>query len=399
MSNEPKNSMLLTLPVIPPSAIISKYEKWLLQWALIRQLLGIFRKKKKGFFTAIKVGYKIQKTYSNMLGEKPMAKVVKVDKRYFWRLGVPGFPSDASCKMYENEVNRSLSENEYYGQKSVIMAITKRCPLNCEHCFEWFNLSKKESLSIEQWIDIIHKYQKFGTTQIMLSGGEPMLRIKAVHEILKNAYSGTDFWIITSGIGLKEKQAKELKASGLTGILVSLDHYLEEAHDNFRGSKGAYQAVISALVAGKKAGLVTALSLCASKEFTSSENLQNYMQFAKHLGVTFVQILEPRASGRYTQKDVSLSGEQLNALEQISHTYNTKKEFKDYPIINYFGYHQRKTGCLGAGNQFFYIDTEGVAHVCPFCVNKVIDTKNNSAELVVGTLRSSSCHTFEKSTI
>ena len=118
------------------------------------------------------------------------------------------------------------------------------------------------------------------------------------------------------------------------------------------------------------------------------------MEFAKKLGVVFVQILEPRAVGRYTGRNVALSSEQISLLEKMYLDFNSSKKLKSYPIMNYLGYHQRKVGCFGAGNRFFYIDAGGDAHLCPFCQGKMGNVLHNTAEDIIRLLEKSKCHVY-----
>ena len=223
-----------------------------------------------------------------------------------------------------------------------------------------------------------------------------MLRVNDIYTLLKAAKEGTDFWIITSGLGFNADRALKLKESGLTGVMVSIDHFEQSAHDDFRGFKDSYRSAVNAVIHANQVGLVTTLSLCATKSFVTQENLINYMEFAKDLGVSFVQILEPRASGRYQGKDIALSEDQLNLLKRIYLEYNGSRLFSDYPIVHYLGHHQRKVGCFGAGDRFFYIDTYGDAHICPYCTNKVGSAVDLSSKDMIDLLGQRSCHVFER---
>jgi MoaA/NifB/PqqE/SkfB family radical SAM enzyme len=145
-----------------------------------------------------------------------------------------------------------------------------------------------------------------------------------------------------------------------------------------------------------KSGIVAALSLCATRSFVNYDNLVDYMELAKNLGVAFVQILEPRAVGRYHGQDVALSPEQIQLLEQIYLEYNNSKVYADYPIIQFLGYHQRKSGCFGAGDRFFYINTEGEAQICPYCSGGVADARSIDPDKMIDLLSYKSCHQFRK---
>ena len=226
-----------------------------------------------------------------------------------------------------------------------------------------------------------------------------MLRVNDIYQVLLAARPGTDFWIITSGLGLNRERAAQLKSAGLTGVMVSLDHFEEEGHDGFRGVKGTYAKAIQAVMHANKAGLVTTLALCATRSFTTEANLTAYMNLAKDLGVSFVQLIEPKATGRYAGKDVLLKKAQTELLEELYLMYNSSKSLKDYPILNYLGYHQRKVGCFGGGNRYFYIDTDGDAHLCPFCENKVAHALEFSVDDMLDLLSRHACYDYSQSVI
>lgn len=199
----------------------------------------------------------------------------------------------------------------------------------------------------------------------------------------------------TTFILLDERKAQLLKAAGLTGVMVGLDHCDAERHDRFRGRAGAFDGAIRAVLSAKAAGLAVSLSLCITRDFATAESLRRYLNLACQLGVTFVQFLEPRAAGRYAGQDVELHPEQLQLLDEFYLRYNSDPAFADYPIINYLGYHQRRMGCFGAGNRFLYIDTDGDAQRCPFCQGKVASLLEFPMEDIVGLLQQRGRQAFE----
>ncbi len=231
---------LVTIPKQHSPLVTSKFQKARVRIGVFIQLFRIVFRKTGKVSTAFKSIFRIKRKYESIFGEPYLVKIAKVNDRYFWRLAAPGFPSKASFEMQTNEANRFFPTQQRTGLRSLVFAITNKCPLNCEHCCEWPNLNKEERLSTSEIIRIIHKYQDYGTTQIMLSGGEPMLRINDIYTILNTAREGTDFWIITSGLGLSAVRAQKLKDAGLTGVMVSLDHYDRYKHNSFRGYEKAY---------------------------------------------------------------------------------------------------------------------------------------------------------------
>jgi MoaA/NifB/PqqE/SkfB family radical SAM enzyme len=185
--------------------------------------------------------------------------------------------------------------------------------------------------------------------------------------LLKSAQNSTNFWINTSGYKLTNENAKHLKESGLTGVFISLDHFEEEAHNNFRKYKDAYYWAINGAKNAIANQLVVALSVCVTNDFVTEENLMAYMKLAKKIGVHFVQFLEPKEVGHYKAKDVELTQENSMLLESFYVKMNFSNDYLDFPIINYHGYYQRRQGCFAGGNRSMYIDTEGNINACTFC--------------------------------
>ncbi|MDV7393444.1 radical SAM protein, partial [Arthrospira platensis SPKY1] len=191
-----------------------------------------------------------------------------------------GAPSAAARKVRLQEVRRVLCPDKPVGLRTLMLAITKKCPLACEHCFEGDYVQGEEVLSWDDLHEIVSQYQDAGTPVIWLSGGEPMARYRDLRYLLQQARAGTDFWVVTSGYRLNEPAARALKSDGLTGVIVSLDHHDPEAHNRFRGSDRAFDWAVRACVSARKAGLVTALSLCATRGFVSEANFRLYMDLA-----------------------------------------------------------------------------------------------------------------------
>jgi MoaA/NifB/PqqE/SkfB family radical SAM enzyme len=77
---------------------------------------------------------------------------------------------------------------------------------------------------------------------------------------------------------------------------------------------------------------------------------------------------------------------------------NSSDKYMDYPIVTYPGYHQRRIGCLGAGNRYLYIDSVGNIHACPFCQRIAGNAVNDRLEDAVSVLREYGCQKYEMNT-
>jgi len=318
---------------------------------------------------------------------KQVNKMYKVGGRYYNNLYNPGWPSSSYNSFLKDELKRHAFPLTHTGNLSMVFfAITRKCPLRCEHCFEWDNLNKKETFTKDDLIRIVDLYQQRGTLQFHFSGGEPMVRINDLVELIRFAKNKSECFVLTSGFNLTSINARRLKDAGCKGVVISIDHYIPELHNSFRHHTNIFQQAIDGAKAALQANLVTTLSVCVTKSFLDAGHLMPYMKFAKELGVHFVQLLEPKALGHYSGQDVLLEETHIQQLEMFFKTINQNEKFKDYPFVMYHGYHQRRVGCY-AGSRSIYIDSAGDVNACPFChtksynVGDVINAKNKTAPI------------------
>jgi MoaA/NifB/PqqE/SkfB family radical SAM enzyme len=342
-------------------------------------------------------------TYKKMLALRAnvwggdLKKIYKIDGKYYFNQYTPAWPGKAYDSLIKNELRRHASPLTVTDKLSfVFFAITRKCPMRCEHCFEWDNLNQKESFTREDLFKVVDLYQKEGVLQFHFSGGEPMVRFKDLLPLINYASKKSDCWVLTAGFNFTYKNAVLLKQAGCKGAVVSIDHYIPELHNMFRGNKSSFELATNAVKAAKQAGLVTSVSVCATKHFIDGGHLLPYMEFSKSIGVQFVQVLEPRSVGHYEGQNVLLEERHIIELEKTFKTINHSSQYQNYPTMLYHGYHQRRVGCF-SGSRSVYVDSAGDVHACPFCHTKsynIIELiRFNKTKLP---LKENSCPQFNK---
>lgn len=365
-------------------------------WILLRMWFSIalhFCKLYKNPFLLGKIRKQILSLKQGYTTETGIEKLALIDGKYYFNSNMNGWPSPLFYRPLEVEVRKGFQESisNLENLKLVQIAFTKKCPLNCEHCYEGHELNKKDTLSLDDHKLILQKLHTAGTSVIQYGGGEPMTRVDDLVQLLESAPGKSDFYIYTSGFNCSLKNLERLKNAGLTGISVGIDHYLAEQHNAFRRNDKAFQWALDAAKNACHLNLVLTFTICVTKEFCTEENLWNYLDFAHEHGASFVQILEPRAAGNYEYQDVYLNQEQLLMLETFFIKANSEKSKKHLPIVMYTGYHQRKKGCLGAGNGYLYIDTDGYISSCPFCRNMKTHILDPNHETAIHDLKMDGC--------
>ena len=253
--------------------------------AIERQLLLIVIKLRILYIACVTLrSYnKIKKAFTALLKLRnatwggDLKKIYKVDGKYYFNLYTPGWPSAAYDNVIKGELMRYGSPLQTENKlKFIFFAITRKCPMRCEHCFEWDNLNQRETFTKDELIEIVDLYQKQGVNQIQFSGGEPLVRVRDLVELIKFAKDKCECYVVTSGFNLTPPNAWLLKHAGCKGVLVSIDHYVPEMHNKFRHHPEIFDKAVEAVTASLKAGLVTALSICATAEFIDGGHLYPY---------------------------------------------------------------------------------------------------------------------------
>ncbi|MBF9221078.1 radical SAM protein [Hymenobacter ruricola] len=392
------------VPSLPPVVVGSKVRRAfvfvLFYLAEVRLLWRFLRTPARLKLAAARIKELKQVYYGNL----KVRKVAHVAGRYFREYQTPGWPSAAYDAYIATTVNRLVPfRGDADTLNLVFLAITKKCPLACDHCFEWDALNQKETLTRAHIQELVAQFQARHVSQIFFSGGEPMLRVNDLVAVVAAARPGTDFWVFTSGFNFTRANARRLKQAGFTGASISLDHHEQARHNAFRGSPDAFRNAMQAATYASEVGLVVNLALCATREFTTEANLLAYARLARQLGVAFIQVLEPRAVGHYAGQNVDLSPAQLALLEDFYLKMTFGPDYLDWPLVHYYGYHQRRMGCGGAADRFLYVDTDGDLHACPFCQKKsgsaLCGGKGGSLDDALAALKTRGCHPFTQATM
>ena len=118
------------------------------------------------------------------------------------------------------------------GPRVVIWLLTSRCNLTCCHCYTAKFLKEKE-FSEEQALELVESMASSGVKHIGFSGGEVFLRRDTLR-IMKRAFErGVSTSVVTNGLLITEKVAKELADSEVLTFL-SIDGASRQTHERTR---------------------------------------------------------------------------------------------------------------------------------------------------------------------
>jgi len=169
---------------------------------------------------------------------------------------------------------------------SVIVQVTRRCPLHCAFCSESDQFDDPSFHSLESL-----KARLKGVSRIYLSGGEPLMRTD-IFELIQSYRN--DFLVVglpTNCIYITREVCNKLKGT-VSYINAGLDGP-RHINDQIRGG---YDKIVAGLNNLKDSGIEVSLSTVILK--TTLPHLQYVAQIADTLGVIKVKMVIPVLRGR-----------------------------------------------------------------------------------------------------
>lgn len=149
---------------------------------------------------------------------------------------------------------------------SAHIKLTENCQAKCISCDYW-KTRWADVITTERAVDLLNEIYDCGIHGLRLTGGEPLLR-KDLFEILDKANAKRFKRIIlqTNGLALK-KLHKEVNASAITDVAVSLDG-LKESNDLIRGIRGYFDLGMDGLglLKGKRLAISVTLNKMSAGE-------------------------------------------------------------------------------------------------------------------------------------
>lgn len=127
---------------------------------------------------------------------------------------------------------------------------TLRCNLNCLHCgSDCKRTSAVEDMPFDHFLQAIlplNKVYKPGTTMVVITGGEPLMRSDLPECGLKLREHGFRWGIVTNGFAYNKENHLKLLNAGMGAITLSIDG-IEETHNLLRGNPDSYSYALRAL--------------------------------------------------------------------------------------------------------------------------------------------------------
>lgn len=248
----------------------------------------------------------------------------------------------------------------------LLAELTYACPLQCPYCSNPVELAKiKQELDTDAWLRVLREARAMGSTQLGLSGGEPLLRRDLETIIAEGRKLGFYSNLITSGIGMDEARVEAFKAAGLDHIQISFQASSQELND-YLGGTSTFERKLEMARAVKRHGYPMVLNIVLHRH--NIDQLEQILDMAATLNADYVELANTQYYGwaLHNREQLMPTREQLQRAEKVANNYRerVKGHMKLYYIVPDY-YEQRPKACMnGWGNVFLTITPDGTALPC-----------------------------------
>lgn len=240
--------------------------------------------------------------------------------------------------------------------KQILMEVSKKCNLNCKHCYLGQEKIKKD-LSLTQWFQIMDKLSSMGAKKIVLLGGEPFLYGKDKNDFYSLLQYAIDSFeeVSVETNGTLPTELSDYKCK----VAISFESCNQEQNDEIRGKvdfKGKKMSVYE--LASRKLNVITNTKFSRFSLYLFTKVLQSIM-FAesKNANSVFVPLIPVRPE---LQSLVPNSNKLVEAFRTV---FNYSPMFQYNHMIEYPQYYLYKLALEGQWNKFDIFRERG--KVCP----------------------------------
>ncbi|MGH3781524.1 MAG: radical SAM protein, partial [Pseudonocardiaceae bacterium] len=119
----------------------------------------------------------------------------------------------------------------------LLAELTYNCPLHCPYCSNPLTVPQAAELTLDEWCRVLVEARQLGVLQLHLTGGEPLARPDLIPLVARAR--DLDFYVslVTSGVGLDERRARELAQAGLDHVQLSMQDADRMAADEVAGAR------------------------------------------------------------------------------------------------------------------------------------------------------------------
>ena len=262
---------------------------------------------------------------------------------------------------------------------ALLAELSYRCPLHCPYCSNPTHARNDGELTTDEWRRVLCEAAELGVLQVGLSGGEPLVR-RDLAELVRGAREARLYTnLITSGVGLDEARASELREAGLDSVQLSFQSDDAELADEIAGAR-AHQRKLAAASFIRAAGIPLSLNFVIHRR--NIDRLPQMIGLAEALCAERVELANVQFYGWAFLNRAALlpTREQVARGREVATAAKARLAGKIdifYVLPDY--YETRPKPCLnGWGQRYLTVNPIGDVLPCPTASSAIPDLRFDS---------------------
>jgi MoaA/NifB/PqqE/SkfB family radical SAM enzyme len=240
--------------------------------------------------------------------------------------------------------------------RGVDLAVSFDCNLQCAHCnVAGERSSQRTPLGVSDIAGIVRQVQDLGGFYVTFTGGEPLLKLDAIEEVISAVGRGAMLWQVqTNGTLLDAAMCGRLRAAGVDNVQISFDTYHEaKTWEEVLRTKERQVAMLT------RVGIRPILTWLASHaSLADEEALARVIDFSiRHKVAVGMNMAVPQGRWQGTQDGILLTPQDSRRLRELSERHRYLFIDLQNSMFRY--------GCP-AFSERFYINAYGDVQPCTF---------------------------------
>lgn len=281
----------------------------------------------------------------------------------------------------------SLDLHQRVGEKrapmEVSLEVTRRCPLECQHCYNNLPMgdlaARNRELSKQEYFALLDELADMGVLWVLFTGGEIFARKDFLEIYTYAKRKGFLITLFTNGILINEKIADYLREYPPFGIEITLYGRTKETYETLTALPGSYDRCMRGIRLLLDRGLPLKLKTVGTK--INKHEVEEMRKFAEDdLGVEFKidSLINPRIDCSQAPLGVRLSPEEVVALDLQWHKVASEhRKVLERDLAVFSGPTDSVYQC-GGGVHGFAIDPYGMMSICVLSHREAYDIRQGS---------------------
>ena len=287
------------------------------------------------------------------------------------------------------EFSRSVHDH-YSGQRaplSVSIELTRRCPLECLHCYNNLAMTDREAckreLSKEEHFRLLDDLADLGCLWLLYTGGEIFARNDFLEIYAYAKQKGFFITLFTNGTLISERVADYLQQSPPFAIEITLYGRTKQTYEALTGIEGSYDRCLRGVARLRERGLPLKLKTVAT---TVNKHevvvMKDFVEQELRLEFKFDSLINPRIDCSQSPLAVRLSPEEVVVLDlhwpKVAAEHRAAAE-RELSLSSAPGQSDTVYSC-GGGINSFALDPYGQMSICVLSHQDTYDIRSGSVK-------------------